>query len=32
MNLQSLVQYILAPLFVGLVIALVNHWLDDHDP
>ncbi|WP_139244068.1 type I toxin-antitoxin system Fst family toxin [Enterococcus pallens] len=32
MNLQSLVQYILAPIFVGLVIALVNHWLDDHDP
>ncbi|MGX7184283.1 type I toxin-antitoxin system Fst family toxin [Enterococcus pallens] len=30
--MQSLVQYILAPLFVGLVIALVNHWLDDHDP
>ncbi|MGX7183605.1 type I toxin-antitoxin system Fst family toxin [Enterococcus pallens] len=25
-------QYILAPLFVGLVIALFNHWLDDHDP
>ncbi|WP_207701710.1 MULTISPECIES: type I toxin-antitoxin system Fst family toxin [Enterococcus] len=32
MHLQSLVQYILAPIFVGLVIALVNHWLDDHDP
>ncbi|MGX7184663.1 MULTISPECIES: type I toxin-antitoxin system Fst family toxin [Enterococcus] len=30
--MQSLVQYILAPIFVGLVIALVNHWLDDHDP
>nr|WP_139243976.1 type I toxin-antitoxin system Fst family toxin [Enterococcus pallens] len=30
--MRSLVQYILAPLFVGLVIALFNHWLDDHDP
>ncbi|WP_429964989.1 type I toxin-antitoxin system Fst family toxin [Enterococcus sp. AZ072] len=25
-------QYILAPIFVGLVIALFNHWLDGHDP
>ncbi|WP_207704846.1 type I toxin-antitoxin system Fst family toxin [Candidatus Enterococcus ferrettii] len=21
-----------SPIFVGLVIALFNHWLDDHDP
>ena len=32
MHLQSLVQYILAPILVGLVIALFNHWLDEHDP
>ncbi|WP_438733383.1 type I toxin-antitoxin system Fst family toxin [Enterococcus sp. AZ128] len=25
-------RYILAPLFVGLIIALVNHWLSGHDP
>ncbi|WP_430622918.1 type I toxin-antitoxin system Fst family toxin [Candidatus Enterococcus ferrettii] len=30
--MQPPVQYILAPIFVGMVIALVNHWLDDHDP
>ncbi|WP_242704366.1 type I toxin-antitoxin system Fst family toxin [Candidatus Enterococcus ferrettii] len=30
--MHPLVQYILAPIFVGVVIAVVNHWLDDHDP
>ncbi|MDN6217082.1 MAG: type I toxin-antitoxin system Fst family toxin [Enterococcus sp.] len=30
--LKELIRYILAPLFVGLVIALVNHWLQEHDP
>nr|WP_302828317.1 type I toxin-antitoxin system Fst family toxin [Enterococcus raffinosus] len=25
-------RYVLAPLFVGLIIALVNHWLSGRDP
>ncbi|MDN6256393.1 type I toxin-antitoxin system Fst family toxin [Tetragenococcus halophilus] len=28
-QLYEIVSLIIAPLFVGLVIALVNHWLDD---
>ncbi|MCO8285100.1 type I toxin-antitoxin system Fst family toxin [Tetragenococcus halophilus] len=27
--MYEIVSLIIAPLFVGLVIALVNHWLDD---
>ncbi|WP_317939483.1 type I toxin-antitoxin system Fst family toxin [Tetragenococcus halophilus] len=27
--LKELFSSAIAPLFVGLVIALVNHWLDD---
>nr|WP_242703778.1 type I toxin-antitoxin system Fst family toxin [Enterococcus sp. 669A] len=25
-------QYIIAPIIVGLVTAWFKHWLDDHDP
>ncbi|MBO1308649.1 type I toxin-antitoxin system Fst family toxin [Enterococcus sp. 669A] len=25
-------QYIVAPIIVGLVTAWFKHWLDDHDP
>ncbi|MEL5938185.1 type I toxin-antitoxin system Fst family toxin [Tetragenococcus halophilus] len=27
--LDKLISWVVAPTFVGLVIALVNHWLDD---
>ncbi|WP_155988513.1 type I toxin-antitoxin system Fst family toxin [Tetragenococcus muriaticus] len=27
--MHEIISLIIAPLFVGLVIALVNHWLDD---
>ncbi|WP_367882907.1 type I toxin-antitoxin system Fst family toxin [Enterococcus raffinosus] len=27
-----MIRYVLAPLFVGLIIALVNHWLSGRDP
>ncbi|HCM84831.1 MULTISPECIES: type I toxin-antitoxin system Fst family toxin [Enterococcus] len=30
--MSELIRYVLAPLFVGLIIALVNHWLSGHDP
>ncbi|MEO1768854.1 MULTISPECIES: type I toxin-antitoxin system Fst family toxin [Enterococcus] len=30
--MHPLVQYILAPILVGVIVAVVNHWLDDHDP
>ncbi|EPF4401082.1 type I toxin-antitoxin system Fst family toxin, partial [Enterococcus hirae] len=26
---QDLFSFVIAPLFVGLVITLVDHWLDD---
>ncbi|MHC5268345.1 type I toxin-antitoxin system Fst family toxin [Enterococcus sp. LJL98] len=27
--LENLISLVIAPLFVGLVIVLVDHWLDD---
>ncbi|EGO8176212.1 type I toxin-antitoxin system Fst family toxin [Enterococcus faecalis] len=27
--MYELMSWVIAPLFVGLVITLVNHWLDD---
>ncbi|EOH95595.1 hypothetical protein [Enterococcus pallens] len=30
--MHPFVQYILAPIIVGVVLAIVNHLLDDHDP
>lgn len=27
--MQDLFSFVIAPLFVGLVITLVDHWLDD---
>ncbi|MBO0412550.1 type I toxin-antitoxin system Fst family toxin [Enterococcus hulanensis] len=30
--MSELIRYVLAPLFVGLVVALVNHWLSGRDP
>ncbi|MBO0412916.1 type I toxin-antitoxin system Fst family toxin [Enterococcus hulanensis] len=30
--MSELIRYVLAPLFVGLIVALVNHWLSGHDP
>ncbi|MFQ7233337.1 MAG: type I toxin-antitoxin system Fst family toxin [Enterococcus hulanensis] len=30
--LSELIRYVLAPLFVGLIVALVNHWLSGRDP
>ncbi|WP_143068143.1 type I toxin-antitoxin system Fst family toxin [Enterococcus malodoratus] len=30
--MSELIRYVLAPLFVGLIIALVNHWLSGYDP
>ncbi|MGP5429068.1 type I toxin-antitoxin system Fst family toxin [Enterococcus malodoratus] len=27
-----MIRYVLAPLFVGLIISLVNHWLSRRDP
>lgn len=30
--MSELIRCVLAPLFMGLVIALVNHWLGGRDP
>ncbi|AXG39935.1 MULTISPECIES: type I toxin-antitoxin system Fst family toxin [Enterococcus] len=30
--MSDLIRYVFAPLFVGLIIALVNHWLRGRDP
>ena len=30
--MQPFVQYVLAPIVVGVVLAIVNHLLDDQDP
>ncbi|WP_429958266.1 type I toxin-antitoxin system Fst family toxin [Enterococcus sp. AZ196] len=30
--MSELIRYVLAPLFAGLIIALVNHWLSGRDP
>ncbi|MBO1306298.1 type I toxin-antitoxin system Fst family toxin [Enterococcus sp. 669A] len=30
--MQFVLQYIVAPIIVGLVTAWFKHWLDDHDP
>ncbi|MGX7224247.1 type I toxin-antitoxin system Fst family toxin [Enterococcus malodoratus] len=30
--MSELIRYVLAPLFVGLIIAIVNHWLSGRDP
>ncbi|WP_429966406.1 type I toxin-antitoxin system Fst family toxin [Enterococcus sp. DIV2381] len=27
--MQDIFSFVIAPLFVGLVITLVDHWLDD---
>ncbi|MBO1307823.1 type I toxin-antitoxin system Fst family toxin [Enterococcus sp. 669A] len=31
-DVHPIVQYIFAPIIVGLVLSLFKHWLDDHDP
>ena len=30
--MQPFVQDILVPIIVGVILAIVNHLLDDHDP
>ncbi|MBV7392268.1 MULTISPECIES: type I toxin-antitoxin system Fst family toxin [Enterococcus] len=29
--MEKLISLIIAPLFVGLVLRLADHWLNDHD-
>ncbi|WP_415876530.1 type I toxin-antitoxin system Fst family toxin [Enterococcus gilvus] len=30
--MSELIRYVFAPVFVGLIVALVNHLLRGHDP